>query len=138
MARWEEADFDYDSDANELREQFIARMKEQGLTVVLPKDDELQIDIDCDAQYELFQRMYTRLRKEFSEVELVSATISKGGLPGRHIVVKLPFELETPMERIAFQAALGSDPMRELLSIFRVYNGDSHPTLLVEKKWEKK
>ena len=134
MVKWEDATFDYDNDADEMREEFIARMEKEGFKVVIPEDDEIQIDIDCDAQYELFQRMYVRLRKEYEDVELISATISKGGLPGRHIVIRLPFDLESPAERIAFQAALGSDPMRELLSLFRARNGDSHPTLLVEKK----
>lgn len=31
------------------------------------------------------------------------------------------------------EAALGSDPMRELLSSIRLMRGDVHPTLFVEK-----
>lgn len=54
-------------------------------------------------------------------------------IPARHIRIQLPWEL-TDWERIAWQAALGSDPVRELLSCLRLRKGDAHPTMLIEPK----
>lgn len=58
-------------------------------------------------------------------------TPSKSGGEKQHIRVFLPFNVE-PVERIALQAALGSDGVRELLSLRRVRGDDPHPTLFAE------
>lgn len=115
---------------NESREHYISRMEEEGNKIVYPKENELQIDIDSDLQYAIYQAQMVVMYREFS-LDVVE-TVSRNGLPGRHITITLPFEV-SDIERIAFQAALGSDPLRELLSIFRHQRGDDYPTLFVEK-----
>ena len=40
-------------------------------------------------------------------------------------------------KRILLQALLGSDPVREMLSLIRVLNDDEHPTLFMEKPAQK-
>ena len=57
---------------------------------------------------------------------------SPSGRPGRHhVVVTMPRPV-SPMERIALQAILGSDPIREMLSWFRIERGIEEPTIFFE------
>lgn len=117
--------------ANEDREAYIAEMKSLGFRIVIPKSNHLQIDIDTDAQFIIALAQIERLKKEYPDIRYFIRE-SRGGYPGRHITVRMPFDMDD-MERIAWQAALGSDPLRELLSLFRLKRGDEHPTLFVEK-----
>jgi hypothetical protein len=100
-----------------------------GKQVVLPKPNQLFIDIDNEASFTLFTAQLGRLRQyEYASLQV---TPSASGLPNRHIVVGLNRDL-TDTERIAFQAAMGSDPIRELLGLIRVSHGDQYPTLFLE------
>lgn len=67
-------------------------------------------------------------------IQVVSNKPSRSGAPGkRHITLALNRKL-TSVERILFQALLGSDRKRELLSYIRVLNSDPEPTLFFERK----
>lgn len=106
-------------------------VREAGCRIVIPKPNELQLDIDTEEQFATFLRVYPALqRNEFPEASFI-VTESASGFPHRHIVVTLPCEVDM-WQRIALQAALGSDPMRELLSALRLFRGDAIPTLLIE------
>lgn len=122
---------------NEAREDYIARMRAEGFEPSLPGPGELQIDIDSEDQHEVFARSFDILRRECCIHHRVTLhaveTPSRSGLPSRHIRIQLPFEVDT-WQRIAWQAALGSDPVRELLSCWRAKRGDEHPTLLIERQ----
>jgi hypothetical protein len=123
------------SDPNETREAFVLRMDAEGYEPSYPGPYELQIDIDNDVHYETFLRSSEILHREMQEfggIQIVE-TPSKSGMPCRHIRIGVPFPLDD-FQRIAWQAALGSDPVRELLSCLRALRGDAHPTLLIEKK----
>lgn len=127
-----------DYNMNELRESFISRMKAEGYDIVYPAANELQIDIDSDEQYAVFKQAIACVNRNWEEIGEVTYEEhpSKSGFPSRHITAKMPFDVE-PWQRIALQAALGSDPIRELLSATRMLRGDIHPTLFVElKPWE--
>jgi hypothetical protein len=52
-----------------------------------------------------------------------------------HIIVEMPFEMDNE-QRIIWQLLLGSDPVRELLSMFRILNNDPFPSLLATKEIE--
>lgn len=108
------------------------RAKEKGCEVVHPKDNELFLDIDKPEQLATFNRNFDLLhRYELVEQHIVRP--SSSGHPDRfHITVTLK-ESVTSFERIALQAALGSDPMREMLSLMRIYTNNPHPTLFFEK-----
>lgn len=128
----EESQLDYD--VNERREDFMARMIAQGYRIVLPKSNELQIDIDTDEQHDVFVRASESLvRNWWLDAPLPDIEVheSKSGFPSQHVTVTMPFDLD-PWQRIALQAALGSDQMRELLSAIRLMKGDTAPTLFVE------
>lgn len=132
------AEDDQDYDFNQRREEFVKTVEQAGYEVVLPEPHHLQIDIDTDEQYEVFRKSAACLARNWKALgfrkglPVVEEHPSKSGLPRRHITIHLPFEV-TPWQRIAFQAALGSDPLRELLSAVRLFRGDEHPTLFVEK-----
>ena len=120
-------------DINEAREAYIMRVELAGKTVVLPANNQLQIDIDSDEHYAAFVRSAEVVLRNWSdacEIEIEDHP-SSSGLPCRHITLTLPFAVN-PWQRIALQAALGSDPVRELLSATRMLRGDIHPTLFVE------
>jgi len=120
---------DYDWDCT--REEYIEKMEEEGFVIVYPKPNELQLDIDTQQQMDQFDRLKWLFDSQLPATEFKMAH-SKSG-EGYHITVTLPFDV-TNIERIALQAALGSDPLRELLSIFRYSRNDAEPTLFVERK----
>ena len=122
---------DQDYDANECREEYIADMKAKGYRVVYPAPDELQIDIDTEEHFQLFERQFESLKREYGDIYFI-LNPSRNGLPGQHATITMPFALSNA-ERIAWQAALGSDPFRELMSLFRLKRGDSSPTIFIEK-----
>lgn len=115
------------------RKEFIKEMKLQGYNIVLPKSNELQIDIDTPEQLEAFYvGLAVLMRNDCNwPAMLVEMHPSKSGT-GKHATVKLPYEITDPIHRIALQACLGSDPVRELLALIRYKQGDPDPILFVE------
>lgn len=113
------------------REKYIADMTAAGRRVELPAADQLQIDIDSYDAQRAFERSWCIFSREWPEATH-EIRASKSGPPHAHVYVTVPgWQLE-PIERIALQAALGSDPVRELLAVVRLAKGIPHPTLFVE------
>jgi hypothetical protein len=106
--------------------------EENDLVVVLPLPNQIQIDIDTDADYVVYAFNYSTIDR-IRPITGQSITPSRTKIEGRHITLTFAESL-TPIERIAFQAILGSDRTREALSLERVYNNDPTPTLFLEKK----
>lgn len=124
-------------DMNEVREKYLARVISEGYQVVTPLANQLQVDIDSAEHYAAFLHSAEVLLRNWKDAYIVDIEDhpSKSGGGRRHITLTLPFEV-SPWQRIALQAALGSDPVRELLSATRLMRGDVHPTLFVEKPFE--
>lgn len=122
-------------DLNEARANYIARMEAEGNRVVYPGENELQLDLDSWEDHQRWQQARDVLDRNEIAYEVVYDAASRSGLPGRHIIIRLPGPVN-PWQRIAMQAAFGSDHIRELLSCIRLMRGDDHPTLLVEKGLE--
>lgn len=127
---------DYDE---EPREQYIARAKAMGFEILIPKANELFIDIDSMDDWEWFSNNFASLSSfivtkypEWDILSAISDTESKSGEGHRHIIVTLPFDMDD-WQRIAMQAVLGSDRKRELLSCGRVISGNLPATLFAEK-----
>ena len=118
-------------DMNEVRRDYIAKVTAEGKRVVIPSAYELQLDIDSEEQYAVFLRSAEVVLRNWADSVEIEEHPSSSGLPRRHITLTLPFEVG-PWQRIALQAALGSDPVRELLSATRLLRGDDYPTLFVE------
>ncbi len=119
---------------SESREEYVERMKEKGFEIYYPNEHELFLDIDSVEAYNNFYIRFERLSAEHKGVKVVYDEPSKSGLPCRHIVVYMPFPLKNHYHRIAYQAVLCSDYMRELLSLFRADSGDPFPSLFSDKK----
>ena len=105
----------------------------EGLEVVYPAANELQIDIDNEHSYRLLSNQLYIMNK-FVGIYNYTEKPSKSGEPGKmHITLVFQDRTFTTLERIGLQAMLGSDRVRELLSYVQNLNGDAHPTLFLEK-----
>lgn len=105
-----------------------------GLRVVTPKPNELQIDIDSFHQMAVFGRNRIILER-YLRIKECFIWPSPSGEEGHfHVRVVLEKPITSPLERIALQAILGSDPVRELFSYARWKRGDQEPTILFEKR----
>jgi len=114
------------------KEAFI-KAEKKGLKVIVPEDNQLQIDIDDENQLAVFEERIKKLKTHNFEIKDVKIQESISGSPHRHIYITLE-EHFTDLERIFLQLFLGSDPVRELLSYERIREGDEYPTLFLEKE----
>lgn len=109
---------------------------EKGLVIVLPKDNELFVDIDDERSLEEFFSRVLILRStgwvsEDQEAGVVMKASKSRGCHW-HAVVTLQHNV-TPTERVALQLLLGSDPIREALSMRAIREKTTpHPTLFFE------
>lgn len=94
---------------------------EAGLLMVTPAGNELFVDIDDDASLEHMDAMMAVLASNAHPMRETKRTVSNGG--NTHVYLDAGREL-SPVERIAWQAVLGSDLLRELLSLLRVEAND--------------
>ena len=114
-------------------EKTQAHAKARGQVIRLPEKNELFVDIDTKEQLQHFHRMLPRLAKHEDRLWLdFVCTPSRSGGDRLHVVVKLPRDVMSDLERIALQAILGSDPVRELISIARVKFENPHPSVFFE------
>jgi hypothetical protein len=127
-------DIQYDPTGKPNSQRAINEAKEKGLLVVFPAENELQIDIDNEHSYQMYVKQMDIVTK-YVGVESFIEHPSKSGLPKRHITVRLKSPV-TMIERIALQACLGSDRVREVLGYVQYKNGDPNPVLFLEKPVE--
>lgn len=114
----------------ESREKYVARKMGEGFKIFTPSVYELALDIDSQEAWETF---LVRWKRMFDEGIVGDYKVFDSSTPGhKHIIVKIGMNLD-PLERIAFQAVLGSDLVREFLSILRYYHNDPFPTILAMK-----
>ena len=108
-----------------------------GLEVVVPENNQLQLDIDDGPSYDLFLKNKQRFAEYIMPILYVSEKPSRSGQPEKkHITITLADEV-TPSDRILYQLFLGSDRTREFLSYLRCTQGDDVPTLFLEKPDQK-
>lgn len=119
----------YDLDEN--RRQAAA---EKGCRCVFPEPNELQIDIDSEEGYEIFQNVVSVFPRGGSvEIVDIEEHPSLSGLPNRHITITLSKEFNV-LERIAFQFLFGSDRIRESISLLREILDIEEPICFFEPK----
>lgn len=101
------------------------------------KDDELQLDIDSEADWKHFQMMMFRFKEDLVRLGILnikSITVKESDTPGhRHVIIKLNNQLGLK-HRIFWQAVLGSDRVRELRNLCRSLLHLKDAVLLVEKE----
>lgn len=115
---------------SEVREDAVEKAKRLGLKLVLPEPDEVFVDLDSDAELTVFQGRLGLLQQLYPSA---SATYTRSVNNHHHAYVTIP-EL-APIgdhERIAIQAALGSDPFREMLAIYHGRAGYKYTSCFFE------
>lgn len=105
----------------------IRTAEEKGLTCIFPRNNELTLDIDEGMDVRL--NIIGVLAQNRILVLADLTTTSAGG--NAHVYFRLDREF-TPLQRIALQACLGSDPTREVLSIIRDDAQSNYPTAMFE------
>jgi hypothetical protein len=110
----------------------------KGYSVKFPEAHELFVDIDDEMGMTIFKRGMTVLQSFNFNAKITRQMPSPSGEPHHyHIVVALNRDLE-PLERLVFQAILGSDPKREILGMEHLRHGEARPTRFFEKKTGRK
>lgn len=100
-------------DSASTRDDCSAAAYGQGLVPFFDTPDLLLLDIDLNKGFKLNERELEVMKNRML-VQRYLETISKSG--NRHYYIKLSYDMPLT-ERAAFQALLGSDPMRELLTL---------------------
>jgi hypothetical protein len=139
-----DAEYDFETIASSQAYKDAERL---GLEVVLPQDNQLQIDIDDEASYQVYLGNLKRYKLHFADNPVIGEEIhpSKSNVfEKKHITVTLAEPIISKggwhrdnEKRILLQVLLGSDPVREMLSYIRLINDDEHPTLFMEKPAQK-
>ncbi len=93
--------------------ELVLKAAKTDRKVVLPEPNQLFIDIDSDEDLEFYECQMLILDRFVESTETITASASPGHY---HVVVTLSRD-PSPWERVAMQAALGSDRKRELLAI---------------------
>lgn len=102
--------------------------------VVLPEDNQLQIDIDSEEDFLLYLKNIERFDQHVARIVKEEIKPSRSGGDRKHITLTLDGSIVLePDQRILYQLMLGSDRTREFLSYIRVLNEDENPTLFIEK-----
>lgn len=115
-----------------------AKAEKLGRRVVLPAADELFVDIDTEAALERYENARRILIEhalvfidETGHIVETMAPSPSGKEHRYHVTLKMVRAL-SHVERIAFQAAIGSDIVRELLSLIQLEKGEPHPVVFFE------
>lgn len=109
-------------------EQIESQAASVGCEVLVSKGNELQFDLDSAEAAERFDAYFrNKLSMRWSNLPPFEMWNSRSG--NKHAVVTLPQDLTIP-ERIALQAAGGSDAGREFASLTCYWDGSPHPILL--------
>ena len=98
----------------------------------LPADNELFVDIDSEDAWKQFEHVWPVMKKHYAM--RYKSTPSRSGLPKRHVVITLASDKHTLLEKIAMQAALGSDGRRETISIVRALAREDNVVVFFEPK----
>lgn len=132
----------YDIVGNDHVAHVQKRIDENGesdmLEIVLPQPNQLQLDYDTPELPVWFERALAIAAQAFCPRlrDSISYTVTSSKSGNRHVTVDLPCEIDD-LTRVAWQAALGSDPMRESLSLMSIRRGIANPSLLLEVKGAK-
>lgn len=118
---------------SEVREDAVEKAKRLGLDLIVPGPADVFVDLDSLADQLVFQQRLKLLQKLWPDA---SVTMSESHTTGHaHAKVTIP-ELAplSDHERIALQAALNSDPFREMLAIHHGRAGYKWTSVFFERK----
>jgi hypothetical protein len=108
----------------------VARLNAEvaGFDVVIGHETMLTLDLDSEEAEAQFRNELEAVNRLLGVLKVEEWPSKRGGAH-KHAVVWLKTPA-TALERIALQAALGSDPLREILSVIRLRNGIAEPSRL--------
>lgn len=104
----------------------VRQAKAAGFKVVEGNPHVLLLDFDGNATLNL--PVYEMLCTLLQEVPARCEWTSKSG--GKHVLLRFASHKFTPLEAVAYEAALGSDLMRAALYVKRITNGVADPRVL--------
>lgn len=114
------------SDVNSNQPEAIANAEAAGQTVVFSDSQTILLDLDnADSQF-MYERVLPIIQRHIPITEDERWASKSGNL---HVKLILAEPLPV-MERILIQSALGSDPVREFLTMLRVQEGNPNPSML--------
>jgi hypothetical protein len=112
----------------------LSRAKRDGLKVIEPKPNQLQIDLDGARALRQYGMQFSILRRAgLTKRWREQIKNSKSGGSRVHVIITMPKPIDN-ITRVAYQAALGSDIKREAFNLCRVIKHNKYPIVLFEKK----
>lgn len=112
--------------------EYIMEMTASGYVIIYPQPNQCFVDIDNNEQFERLNDGLNLLCSMGIEVEDTIKPSISGKPDHYHAIVTFPFDL-SPYERVAYQAALGSDHRREVLSLIGLRKDIEPTTIFAEK-----
>lgn len=121
----------------------LRRARKNGLRIVEPKPNELQIDLDGSAELAIFRQQLSILQAQGIGKKW-DLLVTESKRPGKfHATVYTQFPVGSELVsgeiafcdimRVLYQAVLGSDIRREAFNLCRVLNGNKYPIVFFEK-----
>jgi len=110
-------------------EEDRAKARAKGFEIVESDDGTLTVDLDGPCAISSFDDIFERAAELFG-LTVIDRWESKSGPGHEHVVVRCDNQPRDVVWRIALQAILGSDPIRELLALKRLENGVAEPSQL--------
>lgn len=114
---------------------FSAMAAKKNCDLVVTDECTLLVDLDTDQSQKVFERNVPILRQQY-QIESVEKYASSGG--NQHAIIRLAAPVLDITERLLLQAALGSDPTRELLGLYLHKAGHSVVSVLFRPKLQSK
>ncbi len=110
--------------------QMLERATSLSCELVVPRPDQLLLDIDTPAQMQLFQSMRSRFTGKLPHTPKIIGMVEWRSRNGNtHVLVDLDRHIQ-PLQRVLFEALLGSDPGRALAAQAAVMMGSPQPSVL--------
>ena len=111
----------------------IERAKREGMRVVEPKRNEIQIDLDGAKAIHIYARQFMFLKREgVTKGWRERMTTSKSGGSHMHVTITLPYKIDD-FKRVAYATVLGDDRKRAAFNLARVIKGTRFPIVFFEK-----
>jgi hypothetical protein len=117
-------------------EEFLKEIEAKGeFEIIFPDDFTILLDIDSEEAYNRYKTMFKKFCEYFALKENgLEEYFSISGPPKRHVIIRIEPPKLNKFQRIALQAILGSDPMKEFYSLERVRQGIENPIFLLKPK----
>jgi hypothetical protein len=112
----------------------LRNAKRDGLLIVQPKPNQIQIDLDSARDIHNYARQYLLLTREgLTKGWKERITTSRGGGCHLHVTITTPHTMDD-LKRVAYAAVLGDDLKRAALNLCRVIKRNKYPIVFFEKR----